>query len=148
MSDLEDNLLLFFTGFSRRAGDILYDQHIRTQKNDPIMLEQLHEVKASGSHCAAALQSGQLALWGTLMHDHWMRKKQRSNGMSSEKIDAWYQIGLNNGALGGKLVGAGGGGFLMFYASDPMRLRQAMTKIGLEEVKFQFDFEGTKLVIA
>ena len=80
------------------------------------------------------------------MHEHWEHKKQRSGGMSNPQIDEWYELGRKNGAIGGKLVGAGGGGFLMFYAEDHRRLRHAMAKAGLEEVRFRFDFEGTKVL--
>ena len=82
------------------------------------------------------------------MHEHWEHKKVRSGNMSNSKIDEWYKLGRANGAIGGKLVVAGGGGFLLFYTEDPKRLRQAMVHAGLEEVRFRFDFEGTKVLIA
>ena len=116
--DLEDNLLLFFTGFSRSAGSILKDQKVRTQKNDDEMLKNLHYVKELGYRSKEALESGKPELFGELMHEHWEHKKRRSGGMSNPQIDEWYELGMRNGAVGGKLVGAGGGGFLMFYASD------------------------------
>jgi D-glycero-alpha-D-manno-heptose-7-phosphate kinase len=81
------------------------------------------------------------------MKVHWERKKQRSGAMSNGDIDRWYQLALDNGALGGKLIGAGGGGFLLFYAEEKRRLRQAMLAEGLREVRFGFDFEGTKVVV-
>jgi D-glycero-alpha-D-manno-heptose-7-phosphate kinase len=148
MHDLEDNLLLFFTGISRRAGSILKDQKDRTQSSDDEMLSNLHYVKELGYKSQLALEDGQPVLFGELMHEHWEHKKSRSGGMSNEYIDSWYNLALQNGAVGGKLVGAGGGGFLMFYAHDRIRLRQAMTRAGLEEVRFRFDFEGTKLVLS
>jgi D-glycero-alpha-D-manno-heptose-7-phosphate kinase len=82
------------------------------------------------------------------MSEHWEHKKKRFGGMSNLQIDAWYELGCANGAIGGKLVGAGGGGFLMFYAEDTLRLRLAMQGAGLEEVRFRFDFEGTKIVLS
>jgi D-glycero-alpha-D-manno-heptose-7-phosphate kinase len=82
------------------------------------------------------------------MHEQWEQKKRRSGGMSNTQIDEWYALALANGAIGGKLVGAGGGGFLLFYSEDHRRLRQAMAKAGLEEVRFRFDFEGTKVLLA
>jgi D-glycero-alpha-D-manno-heptose-7-phosphate kinase len=82
------------------------------------------------------------------MDVHWQRKKERSGGMSNPKINGWYDLAMANGALGGKLIGAGGGGFLMFYADDKARLRLAMQQAGLKEVRFRFDFEGTKLIIS
>jgi D-glycero-alpha-D-manno-heptose-7-phosphate kinase len=146
--DLEDNLLLFFTGFSRSAGSILKDQNTRTGQNDSEMLKNLHYVKELGLRSREALEQGNTVLFGELMHEHWEHKKRRSGGMSNPKIDEWYALGMKNGAVGGKLVGAGGGGFLMFYAEDRNRLRHAMAKTGLEEVRFRFDFEGTKVVLS
>ena len=146
--DLEDNLLLFFTGFSRIAGSILKDQNNRTKQSDDDMLQNLHFVKELGLRSQKALEEGKASLFGGLMHEHWEHKKRRSGGMSNPRIDEWYELGMKNGAAGGKLVGAGGGGFLMFYASDRNKLRHAMAKAGLEEVRFRFDFEGTKVVMS
>jgi D-glycero-alpha-D-manno-heptose-7-phosphate kinase len=144
--NLEDNLLLFFTGFSRSAGDILADQKHRTETHDDAMLRNLHYVKELGYRSCEALQKGDTALFGELMHEHWEHKRRRSGGMSNPHIDEWYELGRRNGAIGGKLVGAGGGGFLLFYAEDHRRLRAAMKKAALEEVRFRFDFEGTKVL--
>jgi D-glycero-alpha-D-manno-heptose-7-phosphate kinase len=144
--DLEDNLLLFFTGFSRKGSDILRDQNDHAQS--PEMLRNLHYVKELGNRSRAALESGNLVLLGELMHEQWEHKKQRSGRSSNPQIDAWYALARNNGAVGGKLVGAGGGGFLMFYATDRNRLRRTMADAGLQEVRFRFDFEGTKVILA
>jgi D-glycero-alpha-D-manno-heptose-7-phosphate kinase len=146
--DLEDNILLFFTGYSRSASDILKDQNIRTQSSDIEMLKNLHFVKELGYRSKEALEAGNAAKFGELMYEHWEHKKRRSGGMSNSRINEWYELGLKNGAIGGKLVGAGGGGFLMFYASDRNKLRHAMNKEGLEEVRFGYDFEGTKVVLS
>jgi D-glycero-alpha-D-manno-heptose-7-phosphate kinase len=148
MFELEDNLLLFFTGFNRAAGSILGDQHSRSSTRDAAMLRNLDYVKTLGYRSQEALESGNLVRFGELMHEHWEHKKGRSAGMSNPKIDKWYSRAMSNGAIGGKLVGAGGGGFLMFYAADRNRLRQAMAEAGLEEVRFRFDFEGTKVVLS
>lgn len=144
--DLEDNLLLFFTGFSRSAGSILQDQKQRTEQDDEAMLANLHYVKDLGVHSVHALEKGDAPAFGELMHEHWEHKKRRSAGMSNPRIDEWYELGRRNGAIGGKLVGAGGGGFLLFYSEDHRRLRAAMARAGLEEVRFRFDFEGTKVL--
>jgi len=146
--DLEDNLLLFFTGFARSASGILVDQNTRSQQNELDMLNNLHYVKDLGIRSRDALVEGKMELFGELMHEHWEHKKRRSNGMSNIKIDDWYALAINNGAIGGKLVGAGGGGFLMFYAKDCNKLRHAMSVAGLKEVRFKFDFEGTKVVMS
>jgi D-glycero-alpha-D-manno-heptose-7-phosphate kinase len=146
MHDLEDNLLLFFTGYSRSASSILKDQKDKSEANDETMLKNLHFVKALGLRSKLALEKGNILEFGELMHEHWENKKQRSGGMSNPKIDEWYNLALKNGASGGKLVGAGGGGFLMFMAHDRKKLRKAMSDQGLEEVRFRFDFEGTKVL--
>lgn len=146
LHDLEDNLLLFFTGFARSAGKILRDQDSRTKQADQGMVENLHFVKELGLRSQQALEAGNPRLFGELLHEHWEHKKQRSGGMSNPEIDKWYELGRANGAVGGKLVGAGGGGFLMFYAEERKRLRSAMAQAGLEEVRFHFDFEGTKVI--
>jgi D-glycero-alpha-D-manno-heptose-7-phosphate kinase len=146
--NLEDNLLLFFTGFSRSASAILKEQDQKSKQDDQSMIENLHFVKDLGQQSQRALENGNLHEFARLMDVHWQRKKQRSGGMSNPKINEWYDLAMAGGALGGKLIGAGGGGFLMFYAGDKTKLRQAMTKAGLAEVRFRFDFEGTKLVIS
>jgi D-glycero-alpha-D-manno-heptose-7-phosphate kinase len=148
MFDLEDNLLLFFTGFSRSASGILKDQKVKSQQNDADMLNNLHYVKDLGYRSRDALVNGNTQLFGELMREHWEHKKRRSGGMSNPKIDEWYELGMKNGAVGGKLVGAGGGGFLMFLAKDRDKLRHTMVKAGLEEVRFKFDFEGSKVVMS
>jgi D-glycero-alpha-D-manno-heptose-7-phosphate kinase len=146
MFDLEDSLLLFFTGFSRKGADILRDQNDHAQSAE--MLRNLHYVKELGYRSRAALESGNLVVLGELMHEQWEHKKQRSGRTSNPQIDAWYALARSNGAIGGKLVGAGGGGFLMFYASDRNRLRRTLADAGLQEVRFRFDFEGTKVILA
>jgi D-glycero-alpha-D-manno-heptose-7-phosphate kinase len=148
LHSLEDDLLLFFTGFSRNAGTILADQKGRTEAHDAGMIENLNYVKELGLRSQQALEAGRTAEFGALMHEHWEHKKRRSEGMSNTQIDEWYELGRKNGALGGKLVGAGGGGFLMFYAEDHRRLRAAMAGAGLDEVRFRFDFEGTKVLFS
>lgn len=148
MFDLEDNLLLFFTGFNRSASSILKSQDARSQARDPEILDNLDYVKALGYRSKAALECGDLVQFGELMHEHWEHKKRRSGGMSNPQIDRWYSLAMSNGAIGGKLVGAGGGGFLMFYAADRRQLRQTMVEAGLQEVRFRFDFDGAKVVLS
>src|SRR5436190_12008361 len=145
--NLEDNLLLFFTGYSRAAGTILKEQDEKSRTSDKEMTDNLHFVKELGYQSQESLEIGDLHKFGELMNVHWEHKKKRSGGMSNTDIDRWYQLAMENGALGGKLIGAGGGGFLMFYAEDKTKLRHALTQAGLREVRFRFDFEGTKIVI-
>ena len=146
LHNLEDNLLLLFTGFSRRAADILRDQDVRSRQNDPDMVQNLHFLKQLGYESKAALETGNLRKFAELMHIHWEHKKARSNGMTNLQIDAYYELARANGALGGKVIGAGGGGFLMLYTEDKTRLRHAMLQAGLQESRFRFDFEGTRVV--
>ena len=143
---LEDNLLLFFTGYTRSASSILAEQDTKSRQNDREMTANLHFIKELGRESKEALEAGDLARFAELMNVHWDHKKQRSAGMSNGQIDEWYELARQNGALGGKLIGAGGGGFLMFYADDKVRLRRAMREAGLKEVRFRFDFEGTKVI--
>ena len=144
--NLEDHLLLFFTGYSRSASNVLKEQDDKSKNNDPAMIDNLHFVKDLGYKSKTAFERGDLDEFANLMNVHWEHKKQRSNAMSNDRINTWYDIAMKNGALGGKLIGAGGGGFLMFYAEDTKKLRHAMAHEGLKEVRFRFDFDGSKVV--
>src|SRR5690242_7897498 len=144
--NLEDNLLLFFTGYSRSASNILKEQDEKSKRSDRAMIENLHFIKELGRQSQAALEAGDLHEFARLMDVHWQRKKERSSQMSNHQTNEWYDCAMTNGALGGKLIGAGGGGFLMFYADDKARLRHALRTKGLTEVRFRFDFEGTKIL--
>lgn len=148
LHNLEDNLLLFFTGISRSASSILLDQDKRSINNDSEITKNLHYIKELGFRSRDALLAGDLENFGQLMNEHWEHKRIRSSGMTNDFIDDIYTKALQNGAVGGKLVGAGGGGFLMFYASDRSKLRAAMNKYNLEEVRFSFDYEGTKIILS
>ena len=110
------------------------------------MVDNLHFVKDLAFQSKTALLTGDLIEFGRLMDVHWQNKKKRSGSMSNADIDSYYETALRNGAVGGKIIGAGGGGFLMFYAEDKARLRSAMLHRGLREVRFRFDFEGTKVL--
>jgi len=145
--NLEDSLVMFFTGYSRKAGSILKEQDDKTRKADSDMVQNLHFVKDLGFRSQKALESGDLEGFGKLMDEHWQHKKRRSGGMSNPKIDEWYELAMKSGATGGKLIGAGGGGFLLFHARDKAKLRHAMIGAGMREVRFRFDYEGTKTVV-
>jgi D-glycero-alpha-D-manno-heptose-7-phosphate kinase len=144
--DFHENTLLFFTGKTRSASAILKEQDTRSKAADMGMIDNLHRVKALGYDTRDAFLRGDLGRWGEIMHEHWEAKKKRSAGMSNPKIDEWYELGRASGAIGGKLVGAGGGGFLLFYAEDPRKVRAAMRGAGLSEVKLETDVEGTKVL--
>lgn len=144
--NLEDNLLLFFTGYSRSASAILKEQDDKSKQSDKDMIANLHFIKELGKQSQEALEKGDLHGFAELMNVHWEYKKQRSNNMSNSHINDLYDLALKNGALGGKMIGAGGGGFLMFFAEDKAKLRRAMREAGLHEVRFRFDFSGTQVI--
>lgn len=146
LDQLQENLLMVPTGFRRSAAVVLKEQDEKSRRNDPAMIDNLHFVKELGHRSLEALESGNLAEFGSLMHTHWEHKKKRSANMSNPDIDRWYDLALSNGAIGGKLIGAGGGGFLLFYTEQKARLRQALRGAGLAEVKLGFDYEGTKIL--
>lgn len=146
LDQLQENLLMVPTGFRRSAAAVLKEQDDKSRRNDTAMIDNLHFVKELGHKSLEALESGNLAEFGHLMHTHWEHKKKRSAQMSNPDIDRWYALALSSGAIGGKLIGAGGGGFLLFYTEQKARLRQALRGAGLSEVKLGFDYEGTKLL--
>jgi len=149
LQELENNAVLFYTGLKRSASEILSQQSQATSEDDPAVVEALHLIKDIGREIKAALERGDLVRFGWLLDEHWRVKKGLSDRVSSSQLDHWYSIGKANGALGGKVVGAGGGGFLMFYCQNGCkgRLREALTAEGLKELRFAVDFEGTKVLI-
>ena len=144
LTDLRNNMLLFYTGASRSASGILSDQVKRTESGDDDMLANLHQIKKMGQQSAELLQSGDLFGYAELMHEHWLLKRKRTPGMSDENIDNLYTLARRSGVIGGKLVGAGGGGFLLVYARRPDDTRQAMAAAGAEELVFDFDSQGAR----
>jgi D-glycero-alpha-D-manno-heptose-7-phosphate kinase len=141
---LHDNLLLFYTGEARGASSVLADQDSRTQSGDAEMLENLHITKELGLRSRDLLLTGDLEAYAELMHEHWLNKRERSPGIASERVDELYTLARRSGAIGGKLVGAGGGGFLLVYARKPADTRQAMAAAGAPELTFDFEFEGAQ----
>lgn len=142
--ELRDSLMLFFVGYTRSASSLLADQKTRSEIGDAEMLESLHFTRQLGHEIAAALEAGAVDRFGALMHEHWLRKRRRSAGMSNGHIDELYELARSEGgASGGKLVGAGGSGFLLFQTNDRRRLRNTMTMAGLSEMDFSFDFDGS-----
>ncbi|MBQ7481712.1 MAG: GHMP kinase [Lachnospiraceae bacterium] len=146
MYNLEDNLILYFTGFSRSAGSILKEQDDKSKNKNSDMMKNLDFVKDLGYQSKAAFEKGDLNAFADIMNVHWEYKKKRSGGMSNPQIDEWYEMALKNGARGGKMIGAGGGGFLMFYCDDKRKLREAMKDTGMEEVRFRFEMEGSRVL--
>ncbi|NQU59509.1 MAG: galactokinase [Rhodospirillales bacterium] len=143
LRDLGENLMLFFTGYSRAAAEILIEQKEKSEKSDSDMLDNLHFIKDLGLRIKDRLKAGDVRGFAHLMNEHWEHKKARSKTISNDHVNALYDKAIASGALGGKLVGAGSGGFLLFYAEDKPRLRKAMTGEGLQEMDFAFDFDGS-----
>jgi D-glycero-alpha-D-manno-heptose-7-phosphate kinase len=144
--DLEDNLLMFFTGYTRKANIILKENDDNVKNNEEQIINSFNYIKQIGYESKDALEKGDTKLFGVLMNSHWNAKKAISNKISNDNIDKWYDVAMQNGALGGKICGAGGGGFFVFYAEDRNTLRETMKNEGLEELRFRFDFEGTKII--
>ena len=142
LRQLKENMLLFYTGESRAASVTLGDQNERTKSGDAEMLENLHRTKEIGLRSRELLIDGDLFAYGELMHEHWMNKRQRSPGMANAAIDELYTLARRSGVVGGKLVGAGGGGFLLVYARNPADTRQAMAAKGVVELPFDFEYVG------
>jgi len=139
---LRERLLLFYTGEARSASTVLADQNDRTKAGDREMLQNLRRTKELGLLSRDLLVAGDLDGYGELMHEHWLNKRSRSRGMATERVDDLYTLARRSGAIGGKLVGAGGGGFLLVYARNPSDTRQAMSAAGAPELVFDFEFQG------
>jgi len=142
--ELRDSLMLFFAGYTRAASSLLAEQESRSLDGDSAMLESLHFTKSLGYEIRSILESRRIAELGPLMDAHWQRKRDRSTGMSNSRIDELYDLAVTQGgATGGKLVGAGGSGFLLFQTNDRRKLRDTMTGAGVSEMDFSFDFDGS-----
>jgi len=149
--ELEHNIILFYTGITRSASSILKEQDQKSKKKDATTLDTLHEIKKIGVDTKKAFEQGNIDKFGELLDVHWTMKKQLSQGVSNPFIDECYDLARKNGALGGKIMGAGGGGFFMFYHSgnnnEKTKFVQTMTKKGLQKMRFRFDYEGSKILL-
>ena len=139
---------MYFTGYTRSALPLLDDQDKKTKNNESDMIKNLDYIKELGKTSVDLLEAKDYLQFGLVMHDHWNYKKSRSKGMSNKLVDEIYEFALKNGAIGGKIVGAGGGGFLLFVTSQKTQLRNSMKSYGLREVSFNFDHEGSKLIVS
>ena len=147
--ELQNRVLLFYTGIRRSANDILQLQKRDTKGSDDTVVNSLHRTKKLGRRIKAALEQGELDRFGLLLHEHWENKKRRSGKISNSRVDRWYTAAREAGALGGKLIGAGGGGFLMLYCPNGKKgaIREAMAAEELREMPYRFDYEGVKVVV-
>lgn len=145
--NMEDNICLYYTGYTHTAAEILSEQDNKTKDSNSDMIKNLDYIKELGYQSRDAFESGDLSRFASILNTHWEHKKKRSGKMSNQKIDETYDFALKNGALGGKLIGAGGGGLLLFYTTDKIRLRKAMETTGMEEIRFRFETEGSKILM-
>ena len=147
LSELEYGIMMFYTGITRSAGEILGKQQAKVADSDGDAMKKMHAIKAIGLESKKALESGDLRGFGELLHEHWTVKRGITDGMTTHSVDSWYSVARKNGALGGKLVGAGGGGFLMLFCQEGrQKVRAALAREGLTEMRFRFDFEGSKVI--
>ena len=147
LSELEYGIMMFYTGITRSAGEILGRQQARVSDPDGEALKRMHAIKEIGLESKKVLESGDLRRFGELLHEHWVLKRGITESMTTGAVDKWYSIARKNGALGGKLVGAGGGGFLMLFCQEGReKVRAALAGQGLTEMRFRFDFEGSKVI--
>ena len=147
LSELEYGIMMFYTGITRSAGEILGKQQKKVAEKEGEAVKKMHAIKAIGLESKKALESGDLKRFGELLHEHWTVKRGITDSMTTDSVDSWYSLARKNGALGGKLVGAGGGGFLMIFCQEGReKVRAALAKRGLTEMRFRFDFEGSKVI--
>ena len=146
LEKLEKNLLIFFTGYTRNASSILSTQNKKTKCFDKDMIRNLDEIKEMGIFSKSALLRGNFIEYGNILNEHWKLKKKRSNLMSNKKINYLYDYAIRNGAIGGKLIGAGGGGFLMFYSNNKKKLEKSFLSKGILKMNYKFDMRGTEIL--
>lgn len=149
LDQLESNLVFFYTGKERSASEILSEQDEKSKRDDPEVIQNLHQIKDIALQTRKYLERGSVSMLGELFHAHWEIKKGHSPNISDPFIDECYEIARKNGVDGGKIMGAGGGGFFIFYCngSDKPRLSDAMKKMGLKPARFHLDFEGAKILV-
>jgi D-glycero-alpha-D-manno-heptose-7-phosphate kinase len=150
IDELENNLMIYYTGITRFASKILKSQNEKSKKNNKKTLDALHEIKDIGLKTKKALEKGDIDKLGEYLDVHWQTKKSLSKNVSNKFIDECYNLAKKNGALGGKIMGAGGGGFYMFYHNgtnkEKAEFSKEMNKKGLKKMRYNFDFEGTKII--
>ncbi len=147
LSDLLGRLLFFHTQIERKSAAVLVEQYNATKNGNQGVIDSLHQIKEIGYQTKDVLEKGKLSEFGKLLHDHWLCKKALSPKVSSKIIDSWYDLAIESGASGGKIMGAGSGGFFMFYCDKGKeKVRQALLLKGLTELQVNFDFQGTTIL--
>jgi D-glycero-alpha-D-manno-heptose-7-phosphate kinase len=151
VDELHGNIILFYTGIQRSASKILKEQDDKSKRDEEKTIETLHEIKKIGVNTKKAFETGDIDKLGYYLDDHWNIKKRLSKDISNPFIDECYSLAKKNGALGGKIMGAGGGGFFMFYHNGSVTKKTSfikeMSKKGLKKMRYNFDFEGSKIIL-
>ena len=147
--EIESNVLLFYTGIQRKASEVLEEQNQAVSDGEEQVVEAMHAIKAIGYEVKEALEAGDVTRFGELLRRHWEVKKLLSSKVSSSQIDTWYETALQYGVLGGKIIGAGGGGFFMLCCGNSHKagLRHALEAHGLREMRYSIDAEGSKVLV-
>jgi D-glycero-alpha-D-manno-heptose-7-phosphate kinase len=149
LAELQNNLMLFFTGSAHHSWSILKEQELSTRNQTGSAVDALHDVKALGLRMRSALQQGDIRELGILMHEGWQAKRRISTKISTPRIDELYTLAREAGALGGKITGAGGGGFLLLYCEPQLQpaVREAMRQQDIQEMTFGFDMQGAQAIV-
>jgi D-glycero-alpha-D-manno-heptose-7-phosphate kinase len=146
---LESNVLLFYTGAAREAARMLAAQDGAVRAGDGTVLDSLHRIKAMADETRRCFEAGSLSVFGEILHASWEQKKRLAQGISNPRIDEYYDVARHNGAIGGKITGAGGGGFLMLYCEPgtAARVTEALERMGLKRMDFSIDFDGARILV-
>ncbi|HST23196.1 MAG TPA: galactokinase [Blastocatellia bacterium] len=149
VEEFRNNVLLFYTGLTRSSSEILEAQRQDTERKDSAVVDSLHHTKELGYRIKEALEQGDLERFGMMLDEHWQNKKRRSMKISDARLDHWYETVKSCGGLGGKIMGAGGGGFFMFFCPNQSKakIRKALAEAGLREMPYDFDYEGAKVMV-
>ncbi len=148
LDELERNLVVFYSGVERAASTVLAEQGARITQNKDDARERMHRIKALGHETRELLLKGDVDRYGELLHEHWTHKRTLASNMTDPTLDEHYEAAQRAGALGGKLMGAGGGGFFMFYTRPTERraVSEALTRRGLRPLRFRFEHGGARIV--
>jgi D-glycero-alpha-D-manno-heptose-7-phosphate kinase len=148
IDELESNLIIYYSGVERAASTVLKEQAKTISTNKDAAVERMHRIKALGHDTKRILLEGRIDVYGEMLHEHWTNKRKLASNMADGTIDEHYEAARNAGAIGGKLMGAGGGGFFMFYvrAGDRRRVHDALAARGLRPMRFRFDFDGARIM--
>lgn len=148
LDELQNNLVIVYSGVERPANVVLREQGERVRRDDAATVEGMHRIKNIGHEVYRLLVEGRIDRYGELLHEHWLNKRKLASTMTDDRIDEYYETARRAGALGGKLMGAGGGGFFMFYTrpADKRAVWDALTTVGLRPLRFRFDLDGARIV--